>query len=362
MPHPQQDLTGTTLAVIFIGGLILASFWVVRPFLPAVLWAITLVIATWPLMLRVQHYAGNRRSIAVLIMTLALLLVLVVPFWLATSTIIENMDDIANMVRTVLSLRVPEPPAWLSDVPLIGERVTHAWQQFTSAGVRELAPKLTPYAGDLTRWFASAVGSLGGMLVQFLLTVGIAAAMYAKGEQAASIASRFGRRLGGERGDMAVRLAGQAIRGVALGVVVTALAQSVLGGIGLAVVGMPFAPILTAVMFMLCLAQLGPALVMIPAVIWMYYSGDAVWATVLLVFTVVAMTMDNFVRPLLIRRGADLPLPLILAGVIGGMIAMGLLGIFLGPTVLAIAYTLLNAWMAENGEAVQPVVLPARLK
>jgi predicted PurR-regulated permease PerM len=262
-------------------------------------------------------------------------------------------------VRTILSLRVPQPPDWLGEVPLIGPRAAQAWQQFTSAGVTDLAPRLTPYAGELTRWFASAVGSLGGMFVQFLLTVAIAAAMYAGGERAAAIAVRFGRRLGGERGEMAVRLAGQAVRGVALGVVVTALAQSVLGGVGLAVAGMPFAPVLTAVMFVLCLAQIGPAPVLIPAVIWMYYSGNVLWATVLLAFSVVALTMDNFLRPMLIRRGADLPLPLILAGVIGGMIAMGLLGIFVGPTVLAIAYTLLDAWMTDSEEAADPpAVLP----
>jgi predicted PurR-regulated permease PerM len=347
MSSRQGDLTGTTLAVLFIGGLIVASFWIMRPFLPAIIWAITLVIATWPLMLRVQHYAGNRRGIAVLVMTVVLLLLLVVPFWLAISTIIANLDEIADMTRTILSLRVPEPPDWLAALPLVGDRATQAWQHFTASGVMEFAPRLKPYAGDLTRWFASAVGGLGSILVEFILTVAISAGMYAGGERAGASAIRFGRRLGGDRGEMAVRLAGQAIRGVALGVVVTALAQSVLGGIGLAVAGMPFAPVLTALMFMLCLAQLGPAPVLIPAVIWMYYSGDTLWATVLLAFTLVAMTMDNFLRPLLIRKGADLPLPLILAGVIGGMIAIGLLGIFLGPTVLAIAYTLLNAWMAE---------------
>lgn len=165
-----------------------------------------------------------------------------------------------------------------------------------------------------------------------------------------AIAVRFGRRLGGDRGEMAVHLAGQAIRSVALGVVVTAVTQSIVAGIGLAIVGLPFAPVLTAVIFVLCLAQLGPALVLIPAVIWMYYAGDPLWGTVLLAFSIVAMTMDNFLRPILIRRGASLPLALILAGVIGGMIAMGLLGIFLGPTVLAISYTLLNAWMAEGDE------------
>jgi predicted PurR-regulated permease PerM len=351
MAHPHQDLTRSTLAVLFIGALIAASFWVMRPFLPAITWAITLVVATWPLMLQVQHHVGNRRSLAVLVMTLALLLMLILPFWLAISTIVANLDEIADLARSVLSLRVPPPPGWLSQVPLVGAPVTQAWAQLTSAGVRELAPRLTPYAGEVSQWFASAIGSLGGTFLQFLLTVAIAAILYAGGEQAAATAVRFGRRLGGDRGEMAVVLAGQAIRGVALGVVVTAVAQSVLGGIGLAVVGVPFASLLTALMFMLCLAQVGPGLVLIPAVVWMYYSGDTVWATVLLAFSIVAMTMDNFVRPLLLRRGADLPLLLILFGVIGGLIAFGLLGIFVGPTVLAIAYTLLNAWMAEDDEA-----------
>jgi predicted PurR-regulated permease PerM len=137
---------------------------------------------------------------------------------------------------------------------------------------------------------------------------------------------------------------------VALGVVVTALAQSLIGGIGLRLVGLPFAAVLTALMFVLCLIQLGPGLVLIPAVIWMYYSGSTIGGTVLLLFAIVAMTIDQVIRPILIRRGADLPLLLILAGVIGGLIAFGVLGIFIGPTVLAVAYTLLNAWMQEGRE------------
>ena len=134
----------------------------------------------------------------------------------------------------------------------------------------------------------------------------------------------------------------------------TAVVQSIVGGIGLAVAGVPFASMLTALIFVLCLIQLGPAIVMVPAVIWMYYSGDTLWATVLLVFTIVAATMDQFLRPVLIRRGADLPMVLILAGVIGGLIAFGVLGIFIGPTILAVAYTLLNAWLAEDVERTPP--------
>jgi predicted PurR-regulated permease PerM len=354
MSHPHHDLTRSTLAVLFIGGLIMSTFWVMRPFLPATIWAVTLVIATWPLMLQAQRYAGNRRSVAVLVMTLLLLLVLIIPIWLSIGTIVANADQISSLVRSALSFQMPPPPAWLAEIPVIGARATDVWEQVNSAGVRDLAPKLIPYAESLGPWLISAVGGLGGTFVHFFLTVAVASVLYARGERAGAIVIRFGRRLGGDRGETAVRLAGQAIRGVALGVVVTAVAQSVLGGIGLAIVGIPFVPVLTALMFMLCLAQIGPGPVLIPAVAWMYYSGDALWATVLLAFTIVDLVMDSFLRPMLIRKGADLPMLLILAGVIGGLIAFGLLGIFIGPTVLAIAYTLLNSWMEESENATTP--------
>jgi predicted PurR-regulated permease PerM len=184
--------------------------------------------------------------------------------------------------------------------------------------------------------------------VQFLLTVGISGILFARGEPAAAEMIRFGRRLAGARGERSVRLAGQAIRGVALGVVVTALVQTAVAGAGLMLAGVPFAPILTAITFVLCIAQVGPALVMIPAVIWMYSSSSSFWASILLVFTLVAMTLDNVLRPILIRKGADLPLLLILVGVIGGLIVFGLIGLFIGPTILAVAYTLLNEWIAEG--------------
>ena len=348
MIREHQDLTRITLAVLFIGSILVTCIWVMLPFLPAIIWATTLVIATWPLMLWVQRHTGNRRGLAALIMTLVLLLILIVPFWLALSAVVANTDEIRELVRTVLSLRLPPPPAWLAELPLLGQRANEAWTTLSSDRLEALAPKLAPYSGAITQWIASTAGSLGSMFVHFLLTTVIAALMYLSGEKAARQVIRFGRRLAGDRGEMAVRLGAQAIRSVALGVVVTAIAQSAIACIGLLVVGIPFAAILTAMIFLLCLIQLGPGLVMVPAVAWMYYSGNAVWATVLLAFTLVAGTIDQLVRPILIRRGADLPVLLILAGVIGGLIAFGMLGIFIGPTVLGVGYTLLNAWISES--------------
>ena len=142
-----------------------------------------------------------------------------------------------------------------------------------------------------------------------------------------------------------VTLAGQSVRAVALGVVVTALVQTTLGGIGLAVAGIPFATMLTGMIFLLCIAQLGPILVMIPATIWLYSTGSTGWGTVLLVWSIAVGVIDNFLKPILIKRGADLPILLIFAGVLGGLLAFGVIGLFVGPVVLAVTYTLLGSWV-----------------
>jgi predicted PurR-regulated permease PerM len=186
------------------------------------------------------------------------------------------------------------------------------------------------------------------MVVQFLLTVVIAAVLFSGGEKVAGAVRRFAHRLAGQRGEDAAILAAKTIRGVALGIVVTALLQSLVAGIGLMVAGVPAAGLLAAVIFILALAQLPVLLVLGPAVIWLYWKGEPVWGTVLLVWTIAVMGIDNFVRPFLIRKGIDLPLLLILTGVIGGLIAFGILGLFIGPVVLAVTYRLLEAWVVSE--------------
>jgi predicted PurR-regulated permease PerM len=353
----HQDLTRTVLAVLFIGGLVGASLWLLAPFIPATIWAMTLVIATWPMMRRVQAAFWNSRGMAVTVMTLAFLLIFVAPFWFAVGTIVSNVDPITRAAHAVASFRVPATPGWIATLPAIGPSAAQAWDSIAASGINDLAPLATPYAGRATEYFIGAAGSLGSLFLQFLLTVVIAAIMYARGEAAASNLLHFGHRLAGDRGAQAVRLVGMAIRSVALGVVVTALAQTAIGGIGLLVVGVPFAGVLSALMLLMCIAQLGPAFVLIPAVVWMFYTGQTALGIVLVVFTVVAILLDNVLRPILIRRGADLPLLLILVGVIGGLMSFGLVGIFLGPAVLAVTYTLLQAWIAEDADS-GPLPMP----
>ncbi len=344
----QHDITRNVLAVLFIGVLIGASLWILKPFLGATIWAVTIVTATWQLMVSIQNRLWGLRSLAVTVMTVVLLCVLVIPLWLAIGTIVSNTDQIAAWVRSLSTFEIPPPPAWLAGLPLFGGDLVAAWKNVAVAELQDFMKRLAPYGGTAIRWFATEVGGFGALVLQFLLTVVFAALLYAKGEQATIWIKRFGRRLAGSRGEHSVRLAAQAVRGVAFGVVVTAVVMSVAGGVGLAVAGVPFAAVLTAVMFMLAIAQVGPLLVLIPSVVWLYWSNQTGWATFLLVWTLVIEAMDKFLRPILIKKGADLPLLLIFVGVVGGLIAFGLIGIFVGPVVLAVAHKLLTAWVDEE--------------
>jgi predicted PurR-regulated permease PerM len=349
---PRGELARVTFGVLFLVALLGTALWVVRPFIGPAIWATMVVVASWPLMLHTQRRLFNRRGLAVAVMTLLLLLLFVVPLALAIVTIVGNADRLIDWAKMAADLHLPPaPPAWLVDLPMVGAVLERGWQQASVLGLHDLLPKLSPYAGDVTRWFVAQVGSVGFLLLQFLMTVVIAAVMYASGEEAADLVRRFARRLGGERGAGVVDLAGGAIRGVALGVGGTAIVQAVISGLGLLIAGVPVAGLLTALTFMLCIAQIGPVLVLVPATVWAFWADHTAGGILLIVVTLAVTTLDNVLRPLLIRMGADLPLLLIFAGVIGGLLAFGLVGIFIGPVVLAVAYTLLEAWMADGETA-----------
>ena len=346
----STDITRTTLAVLFIGVIIAATCWILLPFMTATVWAAMIVVATWPFMLSLQERLMGKRWLAVTVMTVVLLLVLIVPLTLAITTIVDKADEAYAWVKAPTRLEIPAPPDWVGKIPLAGPKLAEKWRQLAGAGPGDLSARLEPYAGKVVRWLVSKAGSFAMLIVQFLLTVLICAIFYSNGETAAAGVRRFARRLAGENGESVVILAAKAVRGVALGVVVTALAQAILGGIGLAVSGVPAFAVLTAVMFMLCVAQIGPGLVLFPAVAWLYWQDQHVWGTILLVWSIFVSTVDNFIRPYLIKKGADMPLLLIFAGVIGGLLGFGVIGLFIGPVALVVAYTLVAAWIESGNE------------
>lgn len=345
MQPPRPDITRTTLAVLVIGGLLAGSFWVLRPFLGALLWATLLVVATWPALLGLQARLWNRRGLAVAVMTVLLVLLFVVPLTWVVATLATHAPQIAEWVRSLASLQEAPLPLWVANLPFIGASIAEVWQHVQDSSLGSSVGQLAPFASRLATWVLGQIGSLGSALVQFFLTVILAAVLYVRGEDAAQALRQFGQRLGGETGEAAVVLCGQAIRGVALGVGLTAVMQTVLGGLGLWMASVPYVAIFTALMFVACIAQIGPAVVLLPATGWLFWNGQTGWGIFLALLSVGVMLLDNVVRPLLIRRGADLPLLLIFVGVIGGLVSLGLVGIFVGPVILAVTYTLWLAWL-----------------
>lgn len=359
-PATQADIVRSTLSVLFIGILITVSFLILRPFLTALVWGAMIVITTWPLLIGLQKRLLGKRWLATTIMTLALLLILIVPLTLVIMSVIDRSDQIAEWIRALPTLGFPPPPGWLEQLPMAGPTLAERWRQAGELGQAEFSQRVAPHAKVIVMWLLSRAGGMGMMIVQFLLTVIISAVLYSTGEKAAHGVLLFARKLSGQYGEDAAVIAGKTVRSVALGVVVTALLQALLGGGGLWAAGIPAAMILTVVIFVLCIAQVGPMLVFIPTIVWLYYNDEPLWGTVMIVWALVVGTMDNFIRPVLIRKGADLPLLLIFAGVIGGLVAFGVVGLFIGPVMLAVTYNLLRAWVMRVEAVEQETAHPKR--
>ena len=290
---------------------------------------------------------------AATVLIVAILLVLVIPLGFTVGALADNTENIVAWVGSLNKYTLPLPPEWLSKIPLAGSKLAAKWQELSAEGPGALTARFAPYGGRFVHWFGAQLGSIGAMILQFLITVIICAVLYMKGEAAARGVRKFAVRLAGSQGDRAVLLAGSSVRGVAMGVVGTAIIQTLIAGTGLVLASIPGALLISAAILILCLAQVGPVLIAIPALIWKFSTGPKLSAVVLLAFMLVACTIDNVIRPILIKKGANLPLLLIFSGVIGGMISLGIMGIFVGPVILAVTYTLLADWV-ENRSAPVP--------
>lgn len=350
---PTHDLTRTVLAVLFLGSLLTGSFWILRPFLGPLTWAVLLVVATWPALGFLQSVTGGRRSVAVAILMFLVVMVFVLPLTLILSVLVENAPAIAAWVKTLPDRVTETPPGWLVELPFVGPELGATWTEWAAEGPSGLQTRLAPHADELASWFVSQVGGFGLGVVHVGLMLLLSGVLYAKGDSFAGDVRQFARRLAGDRGDRTAVLAASAVRAVALGVVVTALVQSAVGGLGVLVAGIPAAGVLTAVMFVASVAQIGAAPVLALAAVWLFVQGESGWGIGMIVWTVLVGSLDNVIRPLLIKKGIDLPLVLVFSGVVGGLIAFGAVGLFAGPVVLAVGHTLLCAWMAEAGPSAE---------
>ncbi|ANF16928.1 hypothetical protein XW81_00585 [Buchnera aphidicola (Schlechtendalia chinensis)] len=339
------DFPQAIFSLIFIIIMIFSSLWIMRPFFLGFAWASMVVIATWPIFLKLRFLLWNSRVCAVITMISILLLIFIIPIFCLVNSLIDNSTSVISWLSSE-NLRFPDF-YWLQDIPIIGEKLFLSYQKLLDEGGAELITKIQPYMGKTTEFFILQVGHFGRFVIHLILMLVFSSLLYWNGERTKNIIRHFAIRLGSNSGDSVVLLAGQAVRAVALGVVVTALVQGILGGIGLAVSGIPYSSLLMILIIIFCLVQLGPLPVLIPAIVWLYWNGNTTWGTVLLVWSCIVCVLDHILRPILIRMGADLPTVLILSGVIGGLIAFGMIGLFVGPVVLVISYRLISSWMDE---------------
>jgi predicted PurR-regulated permease PerM len=345
---------GRSPVELWIGGsaavlLGLLCLLVLRPFISAALWAVVLCFTTWPMFLRLEEMLGGRRTLSSLIATLFLAAIIILPVAILGATLADNVSGLVAASQRLIQEGPPSPPDWVASVPLVGSHIADYWNyldQSSSIRLHELA-RLLPAAKSIVVWGGAA---LAEGIFQIALSLLIAFFFYRDGHAAAAQLHAALHRIAGERGDRLLDLAGATIRAVVYGVLGTALLQGVVGAIGFAVAGVPGAVSLGFITFVLSFLPGGPAIVAAPAAFWLYRQGSLPWAIFMMAWGVMVGTLDNVVKPLLISRGGSTPMILVMLGVLGGAISFGVIGMFLGPTLVALGYSLFEQWTTSVGK------------
>jgi predicted PurR-regulated permease PerM len=334
--------------------LLLACLAIVAPFIPALVWSAVIVVTLWRPLEWLTERLGGRRGLVATLLALALLGLVVGPVVSLADNIASGIPEFRRIGSDLVAAVPREPPGFLAATPLLGGRLADTWRTLAedAGAASDLVERVAPAIG---RWLLASLAGIGETFLQFLLVAVATAVLYAQGRPAAEMAERLAARLGGTEGTEALDVATRAIRAVSAGVVGTAAAQALLAGLGFLAAGVPAPALLGLGVLFFGIIQLGPLPVWAPVVLWLYSAGETLTATLLLAWMLaVVQTIDNVLRPLLISRGARLPLLLMLVGVLGGMIAMGLIGVFLGPTILGVGYVMLRRWLGLETEGVTP--------
>ena len=341
----EQNLGWGILLLLLLGCLL-----VLWPFVTALLWAAVLSFSTWPLYRRLLGWLGGRRSLAASLVSLGMILVVLLPFVVAGLTLADNVTELKTAVQRMIEQGPPAPPAWLGKVPLVGQYATEQWQNLAadSAGfLRGARRYIEPVAAGLLR----AGLNLGAGLLQLALSILITFFLLRNGPLVAENLNASIGRIAGDRGKHLLQVAGNTVRGVVYGILGTAMVQAMMAGLGFLIAGVPGAALLALLTFFLSVVPVGPPMVWLPAALWLFHQGRTGWGIFMLIWGVGVSTVDNFVKPWLISQGSDLPFILILFGVLGGALAFGFIGVFLGPTLLAVGYRLVKEWAAANRAA-----------
>jgi predicted PurR-regulated permease PerM len=329
-----------------LGLLAFLTYWtvlLVRPFVPILAWSIVLAVAFYPAFKLLSNVLGNRPRLAAAILTAINLAIVIGPAtWLGLGAL-EGVKAIAGSLGSG-NLVVPSPSESVKDWPLIGSQLYELWDQASNnirAALHDAAPYLKPFAGALL----SFAGNAGIGMLKFLLSVAIAGFLFLHGPQLAAAGRSLFHRIVPDQSEHFLDLAGATIRAVSQGVIGIAVLQSLLVGIGLKLSGIPSAGLLAFAVLLLGILQLGAAIVLLPAIIWIWMDKEFTTALFLTIFLCIVGVLDNVLKPLVLGRGLTTPTLIVFVGVIGGTLAHGIIGLFIGPVILSLAWELIVAWI-----------------
>jgi predicted PurR-regulated permease PerM len=338
--------TNQIARIALISLLIVGCFFVLRPFMAALLFAAVFCVFTWPIYQRVWLWLGKRDSLAAVTMTVFISIAVILPMAYLATNLAESAAILIDEAQVTLKNLQPQAPEWISGLPLVGESLAESWQRAVVSH-EELMKLLSQYAEPLRKFILQAVQMMMGGFLQMLLVAFVAFFFYRDGRRLANGIVLMVRRLGGELGEDMLTLSCNTVKGVMLGIFGTALAQSTVALFGFWLAGAPMPLLLALATFFLSVIPVGPPLVWGGSALWLYNHGDHGWAIFLALYGLLAIsTVDNVIKPLLISHSSHLPLLLVVLGVLGGAIAFGFIGIFLGPTLLAVGLTLISHWVA----------------
>jgi predicted PurR-regulated permease PerM len=356
-PHDRNGMepgTGrnyTRVAIVVL--LTLGCLYVLQPFLAAIVFAACVVISSWPLYLRLLEAMKGRRTPAALTMTLTLTLLIIIPLAMVAYNLVDDVARGLTELRYAIEHRELVPPPWVREVPLIGESLDTYLRQLVASRDRmiELAQRMLEPA---RRYLLAGGLMLGTGVVQLSLAAFVSFFFYRDGRALLEVINVAMARMMGEGAESVSLTVSQTVRGVMYGMIGTALAQAVVAAIGFAIAGVPAVPLLAVLIFVSSLIPVGPPIIWGGAAFWLLLQHETGWAIFMVIWgTFLISGVDNIVRPMLISRGSSLPFLLTLLGVLGGVIAFGFVGMFIGPTLLAVGYSLMSEWTGTPDQLIR---------
>jgi predicted PurR-regulated permease PerM len=345
----HKSLIEASIRIALIGIMAVVTVRIIMPFLMPVAWGVIIAVAVNPFISRIGDKLGGRKKLASILFAVIIIAALVVPSVILVTSSVETVHEVSERIESG-ALAVPEPPASVAQWPLVGEKLYALWQQAHA----NLGKVLTTYGPQLKDIAMKVLGAAGGTIkdvLLFVIAIAIATVLMITADKGTDVTRKIISRFTGTKGPEHQALATATIRGVMLGVIGVAVIQSVLSAIGMVLVGVPAAGLWALLVLVLAVIQLPAIIVLGPIAAWVFTFADTVPAVIFLVWAVVVAGCDGFLKPVLMGRGVDAPMLVILIGALGGMISAGIIGLFVGAVIVAVSYTIFMSWVDE-----QPVV------